>query len=348
MQNLNPIVTAAMQSQQARLARQAQSSSPTQPSSAFSANQSGTMRSPQSMSSTTLRSETTTPLNTNLQSPTSEPGGLARVRSDENYRAGGPVRVDVGTSHPRSNTFSSTAQFGTQPPVGPSYGMRNSPHLSSTMSSQPYSQSGPSSSNYVPHQSFPPMTPLPPPTFVTMSQPPSSEGGNAFTTAAQDGLQSAADGNFMEGMTPQYSIPMFGGDGYSRSPFAMADDFTAWLFNESQLGSGTSAMSYHGPGEMSGVMGNAQNFSLQAPFFTHDPFVSGHFQQPAPPPTHPMAVHSLIDTHMQQMAISDERRKGLIDLIETRFNDTSHAPVKKKVELLEGNLDDDRHVLSLH
>ena len=181
-----------------------------------------------------------------------------------------------------------------------------------------------------------------------MSQPPSSEGGNTFTPTTQDGFQQAADGSFMEGMTPQYSIPMFGGDGYSRSPFAMADDFTAWLFNESQLGPGTSPMNYHGPGEMSGVLGSAQNFSLQAPFFTHDPFVSGHYQQPAPPPTHPMAVHSLIDTHMQQMVISDERRKELIDLIETRFNDTAHAPVKKKVELLDGNLDDDRHVLSLN
>ena len=36
----------------------------------------------------------------------------------------------------------------------------------------------------------------------------------------------------MEGMTPTYAVPMFGGEGYSRSPFAMADDFTAWLFND--------------------------------------------------------------------------------------------------------------------
>ena len=151
----------------------------------------------------------------------------------------------------------------------------------------------------------------------------------------------------MEGMTPQYSIPVFGGDVYSRSPFAMAEDFTAWLFNESQLGSGASPMTYHAAGEMSGVIGNAQNFSLQSPFFTHDPLVSGHYQQPAPPPAHPMAVHNLIDTHMPQMALSDERRQELIDLIESRFNDTDHAPVRKKAELLDGNQDDDRHLLSL-
>jgi hypothetical protein len=180
-----------------------------------------------------------------------------------------------------------------------------------------------------------------------MSQPPPSEGVNNFTAAAQDGLQQAADNSFMEGMTPQYAIPMFGGDGYSRSPFAMADDFAAWLFNESQLGPGTSPMNYPGQSDI-GVMGNAQNFSLQSTFFQHDPFVTGHYQQPAPPPTHPMAVHSLIDTHMHQMVISDERRKELIDLIETRFNDTNDAPVRTRVELFEGNIEDDNHILSLH
>ena len=149
-------------------------------------------------------------------------------------------------------------------------------------------------------------------------------------------------------MAPQYAVPMFGGDGYSRSPFAMADDFTAWLFNESQLSGAPSAMNYHGPGEMSGVVGNAQNFSLQAPFFTHDPLVSGHYPQPAPPPTRATDINSLMNPHMQKMTISDERWHELIDLIESRFNDTSHAPVRKKNELLAGVREDDHHVLSVN
>lgn len=347
MQNLNPIVTAAMQSQAAKL-KHAQSGSPASPSSAFVGPQSqGTMRSPQSMSSATMRSDTAAPLDPNLQSPSGEAGGLARTRSDESYRSGGPARMDTMASHPRSSTFSGSTPFGSQP----SYGMRGSPHVSSATPAQAYSQSGPSPTGYVSQQNFPPLTQLPPPGYATMSQAPTSEGNNTFATTSDNmqGMQTASDGNFMEGMTPQYSIPMFGGEGYSRSPFAMADDFTAWLFNDSQFGpSGGSPIAYHGPGQMQGVVGNTQNFSLQAPYFTHDPVVSGYFQQPAPPPQHPMAVHSLIDTHMQQMAISEERRQEILDLIETRFNDKNHAPVRKKAELLEGNRDDDHHVLSLH
>lgn len=42
--------------------------------------------------------------------------------------------------------------------------------------------------------------------------------------------------------TPSYVIPVFGGEGYrgrySRSPFAMADDFAAWLFNDNEVGPG--------------------------------------------------------------------------------------------------------------
>ena len=62
-----------------------------------------------------------------------------------------------------------------------------------------------------------------------------------------------------------------------------------------------------------------------------------------------MAVNSLIDTNTQQLALSEERRQQILDLIETRFNDTSdRGPVKSKDEILEGNRDDEHHVLSLH
>ena len=338
MQNLNPIVTAAMQSQAARM-KQAQSGSPSTPSSSFAGTQpQGPLPSPQS----SMRNDTVDP---NLQSPSTEPGSLSRARSDESYRSGGP------TSQPRSNTFSGPSPFGTQTTSASGYGVRRSPHASSIPAVTTYSQSGPSPSGYVSHQNFPPLTQLPPPVYATMSQAPSSETDSTFAATTSDSMQGmqTSDGNFMEGMTPQYAIPMFGGEGYSRSPFAMADDFTAWLFNDSQFGGmGQSPMTYHGSSQMQGVVGGSQNFSLQAPYFTHDPIVSGYFQQPAPPPQHPMAVHSLIDTHMQQMAISEERRRQLMDLIEDRFTDKTYAPVKKAVELLDGNDNDDNHVLSLH
>ncbi|KAF2035263.1 hypothetical protein EK21DRAFT_97005 [Setomelanomma holmii] len=147
--------------------------------------------------------------------------------------------------------------------------------------------------------------------------------------------------------TPSYAIPMFGGEGYSRSPFAMADDFAAWLFNDNQFGpGGQSPMGYPGGGNP--VAGASSQIGLQAPYFNYDPSVAGYLNNPAPP-AHPMAVHSILDTTLPESALSEEKRKDLLDLIIGRFNETDHAPVKKqKEDILEGNKDDDHHVLSLH
>lgn len=149
--------------------------------------------------------------------------------------------------------------------------------------------------------------------------------------------------------TPSYAIPMFGGEGYSRSPFAMADDFAAWLFNDSQFGPGTSPMGYPAAsGNASQVGGASSQIGLQAPYFNYDPSVAGYFNNPAPP-AHPMAVNSILDTTLPESVLSEDKRQELIDLIGGRFNETDHAPVKKqKEELLEGIKDDDHHVLSLH
>jgi hypothetical protein len=138
---------------------------------------------------------------------------------------------------------------------------------------------------------------------------------------------------------------MFGGDGYSRSPFAMADDFTAWLFNDQNFGPGASPMPGYQPGT---TPVGTTSFGAQQPYFGQETMFNGPMQQTMPPQGHQMAVSSLIDTNMQQMALSEEHRQEILDLVDTRFNDTSHAPVKKRDDLLEGNRDDDRHVLSLH
>lgn len=153
----------------------------------------------------------------------------------------------------------------------------------------------------------------------------------------------------LENSTPSYAIPMFGGEGYSRSPFAMADDFAAWLFNDSNFGPGASPMGYAaGSGSIGQLGGASSQIGLQAPYFNYDPSVAGYFNNPAPP-SHPMAVNSILDTTLPESVLSEEKRKDLLDLIVGRFNETDHAPVKKqKEELLEGNRDDDHHVLSLH
>lgn len=199
---------------------------------------------------------------------------------------------------------------------------------------------------------------LPPPGFSTMNQ--TSQGSSQSypmsssmsmqgveATGQGERMTSVSEGQIIENMTPNnYSMPVFGGEGYSRSPFAMADDFTAWLFNESNLGAGQSPMGYPA-NNMPNVPGSTA-FGLQAPYFGYDATVSGYFNQPAPP-HQPMSVSSILDTSLPESALSEEKRQQILDLIENRFNENSHAPVKKqKEEFLEGNKDEDSHVLSLH
>ena len=151
-------------------------------------------------------------------------------------------------------------------------------------------------------------------------------------------------------MTPTYSIPMLGGQVIDRSPFTIADDFAVWLFNnDGSYGSGQTPLTYPGQPVAQG-MGTNPSFSLNAPYFAHDPMVNSYFSQPMPP-QHPMAVNNLIDTYMsnlQQMSLSEEKRQTLLELIEARFND-KEAPVRSREDIMaDVNRNDNSHVLSLH
>ncbi|KAF2430919.1 hypothetical protein EJ08DRAFT_660339 [Tothia fuscella] len=373
MQNLNPIVTAAMQAQSAKLSKQHQHASPTvRPGdAAFSAPTSypgghppafgGTernfvMQSPASVgaSSATLRSENSTPHDGHLQSPHNS---IERSKTDDGYRSN-----DMAGPPPRSATFtaqnapygqSGGQRFGNDGFVkpGPVHGYTSSSPYTGATPTQPFHRGEHPSQSPGPYpgqQNFPPLTALPQPAYPIMSQSPVGAEGHTHypASSAASTMAQVSDGALIEGMTPTYAMPMFGGEGYSRSPFAMADDFAAWLFNDQNFGPGASPMAgYAGPGAPPHGAGNA-NFSLQAPYFTHDPLVNGFFSQPVPP-QHPMAVNNLIDTNMQQLALSEERRQEILDLIDSRFDDTSHAPGKKREELLDGHRDDENHLLSL-
>jgi hypothetical protein len=219
-----------------------------------------------------------------------------------------------------------------------------------------------SASGYQPQQSFPPFTSLPPPEYPQPTGTPVSrdqDGGQYYdSTSGQtpmNGVESTSQiDNRMHSVSeaimdqnPAYAIPMFGGGGYSRSPFAMADDFAAWLFNDNGFNpGGGSPMGY--PGGDNPVAGASSRIGLQAPYFNYDPSVAGYLNNPAPP-AHPMAVHSILDTTLPEAALSEDKRKDLLELIHLRFNETDHAPVKKqKEDIMEGDQDDSHHVLSLH
>ncbi|KAJ5756965.1 uncharacterized protein N7511_007147 [Penicillium nucicola] len=124
------------------------------------------------------------------------------------------------------------------------------------------------------------------------------------------------------------SYPIFGGETYNRSPFAMADDFAAWLFSEplAPLGYGMVPM-------------------VQNQFYMNEPSYNNFCTVI---PQHPMSVTSILDSGAPPSIISEEKRQELLQLMSTRFNEAAYAPgAKRKDALMEGDLNNDRHVLSL-
>ncbi|KAL2867196.1 putative C2H2 finger domain protein [Aspergillus lucknowensis] len=134
--------------------------------------------------------------------------------------------------------------------------------------------------------------------------------------------------------------PVFGGES-NRSPFHMGDDFTAWLFNEPPPGSSSMA----NPSATSMVPGY-MDAQLQNQFLMSDPtygnFLNGII------PTHPMSVTSILDPGSPRAIMSEEKRQELLDLMSTRFNEAAYSAVaKRKDALMDGDIDEDSHVLSL-
>ncbi|PYH96534.1 hypothetical protein BO71DRAFT_174137 [Aspergillus ellipticus CBS 707.79] len=136
--------------------------------------------------------------------------------------------------------------------------------------------------------------------------------------------------------------PVFGGEAHNRSPFAMAEDFTAWLFNDPVTGS--SSMGY--PATTNVVPNYLDAVQLQNQFFLNDPaygsFLSGVI------PHHPMSVTSILDPGSPRAIMSEEKRQELLALMGSRFNEAAYSVVaKRKDALMDGDIDDDDHVLSL-
>ncbi|GES64015.1 C2H2 finger domain protein [Aspergillus terreus] len=137
--------------------------------------------------------------------------------------------------------------------------------------------------------------------------------------------------------------PVFGSDTYNRSPFAMAEDFTAWLFNEPMPGT-TASVGY--PSATSMVPNYLDPGQLQNQFFMGDAAYGAFYSGVLP--NHPMSVTSILDPGSPRAILSEEKRQELIHLMATRFNEAAYSAVaKRKDALMEGDIDDDNHVLSL-
>lgn len=249
----------------------------------------------------------------------------------QNLKMSSPYASAAGTSQTYNSPVATSNHLSHSPAGYPAQNQQNGPTNFSSLPPPGFSTINQTSQG--PSQNYP------------MSSPMTMQGIEA--TGPGERMNSVSEGQILENMTAtNYSMPVFGGEGYSRSPFAMADDFTAWLFNESSLGPGQSPMGYP-TNNMPNVPGST-TLGLQAPYLGYDATVSGYFNQPAPP-HQPMSVSSILDMSLPESALSEEKRQQVLDLIENRFSENSHAPVKKqKEEFLEGNKDDSSHVLSLN
>jgi len=254
-----------------------------------------------------------------------------------------------------------------QPTVGPTTSRaiaHAAPYNPVVAQAYPGSQAvGPPASShgpYMAHQNFPPLSSLPPPGFSTMSQttssrisdtnfatsPPTSLGSMDHTPGLPMSRTGVSEAALMDQMAASYTVPVFGGEGYNRSPFAMADDFAAWLFNDPHFNNAASISRQSVSGAVPSLM-DGSSTQFQAPYYQNDPSVDGTYT-PAIPAQHPMAVTSIVDSSPPETILSEEKRQQLLDLIIMRFNETNHAPVgKQKEALLDGDRDEDSHVLSL-
>ena len=208
--------------------------------------------------------------------------------------------------------------------------------------------------SYSPQPNFPPSMSLPPPAFQSMPQAPSqpsliTNASNHMGPTDHPSGINAYGANSLENLyfDPNGSSHMssFDGDGQSRSPFAMADDFTAWLFNEpypqsSSPGGGR-------PGSMSvgtSAFVDDSGISPQGPFGFSNTGVNGHHGNNVPQ-QHPMAVTSILDPASMHAVLSENKRKEMIDLIETQFTDFNFA--NRRGNILGGDRNAEGHVLSL-
>jgi hypothetical protein len=327
-----------------------------------------------------LRSATTTPLGDQYRSPQSYPSpasaatytplsNLNRSNSDGQYYAESNVGYDSSSTarnvavtnlnnNQRHASFGSTNSVQYRPSSTSPQAMRSSgPSISSPthfrMAPTSYAPShnlptqlqklNGAAAGYIPQQQLPPMVTLPPPVFNTMAhaQPtydPFNNPNTHFETPKDldEEMRNASDSPVGDG-----SVPIFGVEGYAPSPFQMADDFAAWL---GLIGDPQSYSSISAPlGPQRGSMSNEGQSFMN----THVNGTSTGQSLPTLPPQHPMAVTSILDSSLETI-LSEEKRQEILAIIFTRFNETSHAPVRKLKEgILEGNMDDENHVLSL-
>lgn len=144
-----------------------------------------------------------------------------------------------------------------------------------------------------------------------ITSPPTSSSSVDHPYSASTATTSAGD---FDPSIIQYTIPMFGGDGYTRSPNWMANDFASWFFDDPSMGINSQRQA-----SMPNYVENLNAMSPQGYYIGGPEFTTGGAFYPSPLPQHPMSVTSLIapQSPPQESLLSEHRRQELIDIIDT-------------------------------
>lgn len=255
---------------------------------------------------------------------------------------------DLHASQPKSATLTGSQDWNTSSPTSYDTG---DPH---SYNAQYQVHNGGNPSPYTSTQNNSAhLSTLPPPSFangpLNPAYPPHGlSTGSTQSVAMEPTANIAASGLYnldsnMNGVP--YPGSAYGGDNQSRSPYTMADDFAAWLFSDPTFNTASPRdfpLSFGPPNLMedSSAMPGIHYGDEDTPLnvqYVH-----------ALPPEHPMAVNSILDSGQAPTILSEEKWQQLYELIDLRFNETDHAPVRKQKEsLIAGDRNEESHVLSL-
>lgn len=182
-------------------------------------------------------------------------GGFKRSNNDNIPREKVQPSALSGNRPPRHASFG--VSDATKPAEFSRPSLQTAPYglVNAGSNTQGYHSNHASPQTYVPQQNFPSFS-LPPPGFPTSATSASAgrESEPTYPTSMpaeypNDSMhhqQSGPEMMMLDQMTAPNTMPVFGGEGYSRSPFAIPEDFVAYLFSNQQL-ENSSPMSHMGP-----------------------------------------------------------------------------------------------------
>lgn len=179
-----------------------------------------------------------------------QPSAFKRSNSDSLSRGNEHMNIAPGNRNAQRHSSFGVADSKPVEFTRPQLQTSNSYNLVTTgPGNQSYQSTQASPQTYVSQQNFPPFS-LPPPGFNTSvsTSAPIRESEPVYPTSMSTdypseiaGQQSGPDMMILDQMTAPNTMPVFGGEGYNRSPFAIPEDFVAYLFSGQQL-DGTSPM----------------------------------------------------------------------------------------------------------